>query len=143
MEEAAYDYFRKIDELGGMVQAAKQDFPQREIADASWRFQTEVDEGKRFVVGVNRHQEAGEEQIEILRIDPALEGKQMGRLQATRARRDSSAVEARLGDLKEAAAAGRNLMHPLLECARARCSEGEMIGSLQEVFGSYRESPIF
>jgi methylmalonyl-CoA mutase, N-terminal domain len=143
MEEAAYEYFRKIDELGGMVQAVKQDFPQREIADASWRFQTEVDEGRRFVVGVNLHQEPGEEPIEILRIDPALEGKQMGRLQATRARRESSAVEASLGDLKEAAAAGRNLMYPLLECTRARCSEGEMIGSLQEVFGSYRESPIF
>jgi methylmalonyl-CoA mutase N-terminal domain/subunit len=143
MEEAAYEYFRKIEELGGMVEAVKQNFPQREIADASWRFQTEVDEGRRFIVGVNRHQQADEEPIEILRIDPALERKQIGRLEATRARRDGGAVEGSLADLKEAASAGRNLMYPLIECAKARCSEGEMIGALQAVFGSYRESPVF
>src|SRR4029079_15222083 len=114
-------------------------FPQREIADASWRYQTEVDEGKRFVVGVNRYVHPEEEPIEILRIDPALERNQMGRLQTTRGRRNGAAVEASLADLKEAAASGGNLMYPLIECARARCSEGEMIESLQAVFGSYRE----
>ncbi len=143
MEEAAYAYFGKIEELGGMVEAVKRNFPQREIADASWRYQTEVDQQQRFVVGVNKYEKADEEQIEILRIDPALEGMQIGGLAATRARRDGAAVEARLGELKEAAAAGRNLMYPLIDCARARCSEGEMIGALQHVFGSYRESPVF
>jgi methylmalonyl-CoA mutase N-terminal domain/subunit len=143
MEEAAYDYFRKIDELGGMVEAVKRNFPQREIAEASWRYQTEVDEGGRFVVGVNRYEMPEEEPIEILRIDPALERKQMDRLAATRGRRDASAVEQQLAALKEAAGAGRNLMYPLIDCARARCSEGEMIGALQQVFGSYRESPVF
>src|SRR4029079_3742115 len=98
----AYEYFRKIEELGGMVEAVKQNFPQREIADASWRFQTEVDEGRRFIGGVDRHPQAHEEQIEILRIDPALERKQIGRLEATRARRDGGAVERGLADLKEA-----------------------------------------
>ena len=88
MEQAAYDYFRQIDELGGMVEAVKRNFPQREIADASWRYQNEVDEGRRLVVGVNRYQQADEAPLEILRIDPALERKQIGRLQATRARRD-------------------------------------------------------
>jgi len=143
MEEAAYAYFRRIEELGGMVEAVKRNFPQREIADASWRYQTEVDEGKRFVVGVNRYVHSEEEPLEILRIDPALERKQLDRLQTTRARRDGAAVEASLADLKEAAAADGNLMYPLIECARARCSEGEMIESLQAVFGSYRESPVF
>jgi methylmalonyl-CoA mutase N-terminal domain/subunit len=144
MEEAAYEYFGKIEELGGMVEAVKRNFPQREIADASWRFQTEVDEGRRLVVGVNRHEQDDEDPIEILRIDPALERKQMGRLEATRARRDSAVVEQRLEDLGRAAAdPGQNLMPPLIECAKARCSEGEMIQSLQEVFGSYRESPVF
>jgi methylmalonyl-CoA mutase N-terminal domain/subunit len=143
MEEAAYEYFRRIDELGGMVEAVKRNFPQREIADASWRYQTEVDENRRYVVGVNRYEMPDEEPIEILRIDPALERKQMGRLEATRASRDGTVVEERLSALKEAAAAGRNLMYPLIECARARCSEGEMIGALQHVFGSYRESPVF
>jgi methylmalonyl-CoA mutase N-terminal domain/subunit len=143
MEEAAYDYFRRIEELGGMVEAVKRNFPQREIAEASWRYQTEVDEDRRHVVGVNRYEMPDEEPIEILRIDPALERKQMDRLAATRARRDGAAVEEGLTELKEAAAAGRNLMYPLIECARARCSEGEMIGALQQVFGSYRESPVF
>jgi methylmalonyl-CoA mutase, N-terminal domain len=144
MEEAAYEYFGKIEELGGMVEAVKRNFPQREIADASWRFQTEVDEGRRFVVGVNRYQQEDEEPIEILRIDPALERKQMGRLESTRARRDSEAVEQRLAELRECAAdPGQNLMPPLIECAKARCSEGEMIASLQQVFGSYREAPVF
>ena len=143
MEEAAYAYFGKIEELGGMVEAVKRNFPQREIADASWRYQTEVDQQQRFVVGVNKYENPDEEQIEILRIDPALERKQIGRLEATRARRDGADVEERLGELKEAAAAGRNLMYPLIDCARARCSEGEMIGALQHVFGSYRESPVF
>jgi methylmalonyl-CoA mutase N-terminal domain/subunit len=144
MEEAAYAYFRRIEELGGMVEAVKRNFPQREIADASWRYQTEVDENRRYVVGVNRYEMPDEEQIEILRIDPSLERKQMGRLSATRARRDVEGVERCLSELKEEAAMpGRNLMFPLIECARARCSEGEMIEALQQVFGSYRESPVF
>ena len=104
MEQAAYDYFGKIEELGGMVEAVKQNFPQREIAEASWRYQEEVDAGKRVVVGVNRYEQADEEPIEILRIDPELERKQIGRLQATRARRDSVEVERTLGALKQAAA---------------------------------------
>ena len=89
MEQAAYEYFGKIEELGGMVEAVKRNFPQREIAEASWQYQEEVDAGKRLVVGVNRYEQDDEEPIEILRIDPALERKQIGRLQATRARRDA------------------------------------------------------
>ena len=126
-----------------MVEAVKRNFPQREIADASWRYQTEVDQDHRFVVGVNRYEMPDEEPIEILRIDPTLERKQMDRLAATRGRRDGTAVEQHLAELKDAASAGRNLMYPLIECARARCSEGEMIGALQQVFGSYKESPVF
>ena len=87
MEEAAYGYFAKIDELGGMVEAIKQNFPQREIADASFRYQQEVESGERIVVGVNGFTEGDEENVPILRIDPALERKQVGRLQAVRARR--------------------------------------------------------
>src|SRR5687768_15782910 len=144
MEEAAYDYFRRIDELGGMVEAVKRNFPQREIADASWHYQEEVDEGRRVVVGVNRYEQLDEEPLEILRIDPSLERKQIGRLQATRARRDAAAVETTLTALKQAASdPDHNLMDPIIDCARARCSEGEMIEALQGVFGSYTESPVF
>jgi methylmalonyl-CoA mutase N-terminal domain/subunit len=144
MEEAAYGYFDKIEQLGGMVEAVKKNFPQREIADASWRYQEEVDAGKRVVVGVNGYVLDDEQPIEILRIDPALERKQIDRVRAVRAGRDGLAVENALAKLKLAAAdPGQNLMPPLIECARALCTEGEMIEALQTVFGTYAESPVF
>jgi methylmalonyl-CoA mutase N-terminal domain/subunit len=144
MEEAAYRYLEKIEELGGMVAAVKRNFPQGEIADASWRYQTEVDDGKRLVVGVNSYRLEDEAPIELLNIDPRFERKQKERLQGTRARRDSIAVEDSLAKLKLAAAdPARNLMPPLVDCANAHCSEGEMVEALQEVFGTYSESPVF
>ncbi|MGI8945241.1 MAG: acyl-CoA mutase large subunit family protein [Thermoleophilaceae bacterium] len=143
MEQAAYEYFEKIDELGGMVAAIEQSYPQREIADASFRYQLEVDAGRRIVVGVNGFTEGDEGAISTLRIDPALERKQIGRLQASRARRDGAAVETALSELRTAAAGDANLMEPLLDCARARASEGEIVDSLQRVFGSYTETPVF
>jgi methylmalonyl-CoA mutase, N-terminal domain len=143
MERAAYEYFARIDELGGMVEAIKQSFPQREIADASFRYQQEVRDSERIVVGVNEYQFEDEEQIPILRIDPVLERKQIGRLEASRARRDSAAVETALAEVKEAAASNRNLMPYFIDAARARASEGEMIAALQAVFGTYTETPIF
>ena len=142
MEEAAYSYFARIDELGGMVEAIRQNFPQREIADAAFTYQAEVDERKRIVVGVNANQHA-EDEVDILRIDPALEGKQIERLAATRSRRDSAAVESSLAALKSAAAGDANLMPAIIEAARARATEGEMIEAMQEVFGTYREAPVF
>jgi methylmalonyl-CoA mutase N-terminal domain/subunit len=143
MEAAADEYFSRIDELGGMVEAVKRGFPQREIADAAFRYQQEVDSGQRVVVGVNEYRHAGDEEIPILRIDPELERKQGGRLAATRAKRDSAAVESALAALKEAAASDRNLMEPILDAARARASEGEMVAAMQGVFGTYREHPQF
>jgi methylmalonyl-CoA mutase, N-terminal domain len=143
MERAAYAYFARIDELGGMVEAIKQSFPQREIAEASFRYQREVDAKERIVVGVNEYTLAGEEEIPTLRIDPTLERKQVGRVGATRAKRDAAEVEGSLTALKQAAATDRNLMPLFLDCARARATEGEMISALQEVFGTYSESPVF
>jgi methylmalonyl-CoA mutase, N-terminal domain len=143
MEEAAYAEFRKIDDLGGMVEAIKQSYPQREIAEASFRLQEEIERGERVVVGVNRYQQEDARQLEILRIPPELERKQIGRVQTVRARRDSEAVESALSELREAAAADRNLMEPLLDCARAHASEGEIVQSLQRVFGTYTETPVF
>jgi methylmalonyl-CoA mutase, N-terminal domain len=143
MEEAAYAYFEKIDELGGMVEAIKQNYPQREIADASFTLQEEIERGERIVVGVNRYQQLDERQLEILRIPPELERKQIGRVQGVRARRDPAAAEQALAELRDAAAADRNLMEPLLHCARAHCSEGEIVESLQRVFGTYTETPVF
>ena len=143
MEEAAYAYFAKIDELGGMVKAIEQNYPQREIAEASFRLQEEIERGERIVVGVNRYQQQDERQLEILRIPPELERKQIGRVQAVRARRDAAAAEQALTALREAAAGDRNLMEPLLDCARAHCTEGEIVESLQRVFGTYTETPVF
>jgi len=144
MERAAYEYFSRIDEVGGMVEAIKQSFPQREIADAAYRYQAEVGAGERIVVGVNEYRAEDDEQTPILRIDPALERKQIDRLETTRARRDSAEVERSLTALNEAAASpDRNLMPSFIAAARARASEGEMIAALQEVFGTYTETPIF
>ena len=143
MEEAAYEYFAKIDELGGMVEAIKSNYPQREIADASFTYQQEVDSGQRIVVGVNGYTEGESEPLEILRIHPDLERKQIGRVEAVRARRDSEDVERSLSALREAAATDVNLMEPLLDCARAHASEGEIVESLQRVFGTYTETPVF
>ena len=143
MEAAAYGYFARIDELGGMVEAIRQNFPQREIADASFTFQQELNERKRIVVGVNDFTQEDDEETPILRIDPALERKQFDRLQATRARRDAAEAERALAELKQAAAGEANLMPPIIAAARARATEGEMIAAMQEVFGTYTESPVF
>jgi len=143
LEEQAYDYFRKIDELGGMVQAVKDAYPQREIADAAFEFQREIDSGRRLVVGVNAFTEGDDSQTQILHIDPALERKQVERLRTAKAARDSAAVDAALVAVKDAAANGRNLMPLLIDAARAECSEGEIVQALQRVWGDYRELPAF
>jgi methylmalonyl-CoA mutase N-terminal domain/subunit len=143
MEQLAYSYFKRIDELGGMVEAVKQNYPQREIADASWELQHEIDSGRRKVVGVNSHTEGGDGELPILRIDPTLERKQIDRVKAVRARRDSRAVEAALAALRSAAAGEANLMPLLVDCARAHATEGEIVHALQDVWGSYTERPVF
>jgi methylmalonyl-CoA mutase, N-terminal domain len=144
MEQRAYEYFKKIDELGGMVAAVKLNYPQREIADAAFALQQEIDAHERIVVGVNSYVAADEQPIPTLRVDPALERKQIGRLNAARAARDGATVERTLAALREHAAhEDHNLMEPLLDCARAHASEGEIIESLQQVFGDYAETPVF
>jgi methylmalonyl-CoA mutase N-terminal domain/subunit len=126
-----------------MVEAIRRNFPQREIADAAFTHQRELDERERIVVGVNDFVQEGEAPTPILRIDPALERKQVDRLQTTRARRDGAAVQGALAELKRAAATEENLMPPIVAAARARATEGEMIAALQEIFGTYTESPVF
>ena len=144
IEAKAYEYFAKIDELGGMVQAVKQSYPQREIADASFQLQCEIDAGRRIVVGVNSFTEGDDDQTPLLRIDPSLERKQIDRLSTVRARRDTGAVETTLAALKAGAATAReNLMPLLLDSARASASEGEIVQALQSEWGDYREVPVF
>ena len=144
MERQAYAYFAKIDELGGMVEAVKRNYPQREIADAAFQLQTEYDSRERILVGVNDFTEGDDGEIETLRIDPALERKQIDRVQGVKARRQSADVERELAALKASAARDdANLMPHLLDCARVHASEGEIVEALQEVFGTYTETPVF
>jgi methylmalonyl-CoA mutase, N-terminal domain len=143
MEAAAYDYFRRIDELGGMVAAVKSNFCQREIADASYELQARIDAGARIIVGVNRFTEGDDGLTPTLRIDPELERKQIGRVAGVRQRRDSADVEDVLSRLRFAAASEVNLMPLLVDCARAHATEGEIVDALQSVWGAYTETPVF
>src|SRR5919108_239035 len=144
LEAEAYDYFHRIERLGGVIEAIKDNFFQREIAEASFRYQAEVEAEQRVIVGVNRYQLEDEPDLDILRIDPALEAKQVERVQALRARRESGSVEAALTALKEAASREDvNLMPPILEASRAYVTMGEMCEALREVWGVWRETPVF
>jgi methylmalonyl-CoA mutase N-terminal domain/subunit len=144
LEQIAYEYFAKIDELGGMVEAIKTGFPQREIADAAFRYQQELESGERRVVGVNAYTEGDDNATPILRIDPKSEREQVNRLQAMRERRDSARAGDALERLERAAREpDENLMPYLLEAARGQATEGEMVEALQRVFGTYTESPAF
>jgi len=144
LEAEAYDYFDRIRKLGGVIPAIKENFFQREIADASFRYQHEVEQKQRIVVGVNRYELEDEEPLEILKIDPALEGEQIGRVQALRARRDSAVVESALARLKEDAAhEDRNLMPQIVDASKAYVTMGEMCDALREVWGVWRETPVF
>jgi methylmalonyl-CoA mutase N-terminal domain/subunit len=144
LERQAYDYFERIEELGGVIPAIEQNFQQREIAEASFRYQSEVERGERVIVGVNRYEQEDEQPIDLLRIDPALEQKQIERVQAVRTSRDSAAAEAALARLKEDAAhEDRNLMEPIMDASRAYVTMGEMCDALREVWGTWRETPVF
>jgi methylmalonyl-CoA mutase N-terminal domain/subunit len=144
LEQEAYDYFERIRDLGGVVEAIKQNFFQREIAEASFRFQSEVESGDRVIVGVNRFADADERELEILKIDAALEQKQIDRVQALRTRRDSAAVESALSRLKQGAGeADTNLMPAIIDASRAYVTMGEMCDALRETWGVWRETPVF
>jgi methylmalonyl-CoA mutase N-terminal domain/subunit len=144
LERQAYDYFDRIEKLGGVVEAIKQNFFQREIAEASYQYQSEVESKQRIVVGVNRYVLEDEQPIEILKVDAALEQEQIDRVRALRGRRDSAAVEAALACLKgDAARDDRNLMGPIVDASRAHVTMGEMCDALREVWGVWRETPVF
>ena len=143
LEAEAYAYFDRIEQLGGMVEAIKQNFPQREIAEASYRYQSEVESGQRLVVGVNAHTVADEETIPTLKIDPALEQQQIARVRGVRERRDPGPAASALAALRRAAAGTENLMPPIVDAARADVTMGEICDALRETWGTWRETPVF
>jgi len=134
------DYIRRIEEMGGSLVALENGFQQKEIADAAYRDQLAVEEGRSKVVGVNTFQADGEAPTEVLRIDPAAERDQVERLHALRARRDGARTEAAMQALGKAAREDRNLMPPILDCVRAAATLGEISDALRGVYGEYREA---
>jgi methylmalonyl-CoA mutase, N-terminal domain len=144
LEAEANDYFGRIRELGGVVAAIKENFFQREIAEASFRYQSEVESGRRVIVGVNRYEDPEEQDVEILTIDQALERKQVERVRALRAGRDPATVEASLARLKrDAASEDTNLMPAIIDASKAYVTMGEMCDALRDVWGVWRETPVF
>ena len=143
LETEAYEYFDRIRALGGVIPAIKENFFQREIADASFRYQSEVEAKQRIIVGVNRYQQQEDTELELLRIDPALETKQIERVTALRARRDSAKVEETLAALRRGAEGDENLMPLIVDASRAYVTMGEMCDTLREVWGVWRETPVF
>jgi methylmalonyl-CoA mutase N-terminal domain/subunit len=143
LEAEAYEIFAEIDRLGGMVAAIEQNYPQREIAEAAYRYQQEVESGGRVVVGVNGYQVEEEEPIPILKIGLEAERTQVDRLRSLKTSRDTAAVERRLAELRQAAAGDTNLMQPIIEAARAGVTMGEMCDAWREVWGTWRETPVF
>jgi methylmalonyl-CoA mutase, N-terminal domain len=142
IEAEALEYFRKIDAMGGMVAAVERGFPQREIQEAAFRFQKAVERKEKIIVGVNEYV-MDEEPFPILYIDQTVGDEQIARVAALKARRDDAAVAAALAHLAQAARGTENVMYPILECARAYATLGEMCDALREVWGEYVEAPVF
>jgi methylmalonyl-CoA mutase, N-terminal domain len=143
MEAEAEAYFERIDQLGGVLAAIDRGFFQQEIADAAYAYQVAVDRGERVVVGVNRYTSAEPVQMDLLRIDPAIEEKQTGRLKELKSRRDNQAVADSLEELKKCATGTDNLIPKILNAVKLYASVGEIVAALKEVFGEYREKPLF
>ena len=142
MERGALDYFETIDRMGGMVEAIEQGFPQREVADSAYRFQQSVEKRDKIIVGVNDYVEEDEPPVPILYIDESTAGRQLARLEQVRRTRDDGAVRRALDGLRAAARGSDNTMYPLLDCARAYATVGEMCDALREVWGEYVEVPL-
>ena len=143
MEEAAWAYIRKIDELGGIIRAIDLGYPQREIADAAYRYQLMEDRGERTVVGVNKYVMANERPISYLKIDEALEFEQIDKVKHVKASRDQSKADRRLKQLAEACRNGQNVMPVLIDAVKDYVSLGEISDVYRQAFGLYREPIIF
>jgi methylmalonyl-CoA mutase N-terminal domain/subunit len=142
MEHEAYEYFRRIDALGGVIPAIEKGFFQREIAEAAYRYQREIDTHQRVVVGVNEYEEKEPIRIPLLEMDPKGYERQVARLERVRRERDGERVGVVLEALRQAARGSENTMPYILDCVRAYATLGEVMGVFREVFGEYREPTI-
>jgi methylmalonyl-CoA mutase N-terminal domain/subunit len=142
MEQEARNYFDIIDRMGGMVEAIEQGFPQKEIAEASYRFQQAVEKREKVIVGVNDFVQEDEEPIPILYIDDTTANRQLARLEDLRRTRDNDKARRALDALRDTARGTGNTMYPLMDCVRAYATVGEMCDALREVWGEYEEVPL-
>jgi methylmalonyl-CoA mutase N-terminal domain/subunit len=142
MEQETYDYFRKVEALGGVIPALEKGFFQREIAEAAYRYQMEIDTHRRTVVGVNEYTEDAPIRIPLLEMDPQGYERQVARLERVRRERDNEQVSVTLAALREAAQGTENTMPAILDCVRAYATLGEIMGVFRQVFGEYREPTI-
>jgi methylmalonyl-CoA mutase N-terminal domain/subunit len=142
IEAEALEYFRKIDAMGGMVAAVERGFPQREIQEAAYQFQRAVDRKDKIIVGVNDYV-MDEKPFSILYIDESVADAQTAGMQRLKTTRDNVQVQKSLEDLRQAARGTDNIMYPILDCARAYATLGEMCDALRDVWGEYQEPPTF
>jgi methylmalonyl-CoA mutase, N-terminal domain len=142
MERQALAYIEKIDALGGIIKAIEAGYPQREIADASYRYQRQVETGAKTIVGLNKYVMPDERPVPLLRIPPEVEQRQRARLADVKRTRDGKAVSSSLRSLTAKAREGVNLMPAILECVKAYCTLEETCGAMKEVFGEYRERSV-
>jgi methylmalonyl-CoA mutase N-terminal domain/subunit len=144
LEREALEYFAEIEAEGGVLAAIDRGYFQRRIADAAYRYQMEIEKGERVIVGVNRFAHAGESvEIELLKIDPSVEREQVESVRKVRRERDRGAVDAALAGLMRSAEGTENLMPAILDSVRAHATLGEVVGVMKEVFGEYKEKPIY
>jgi methylmalonyl-CoA mutase N-terminal domain/subunit len=139
LEKEACAYIDRIDELGGIIRAIELGYPQKEIAEAAYRYQQQLDRGDKIMVGVNKYQLEDEPPLELLRISPEIERKQAQRVHERKQARNAAAVHAALAAVKRAAAEGTNLMPVIIDAVQQECSVGEISDVFRDVFGVYRD----
>jgi methylmalonyl-CoA mutase N-terminal domain/subunit len=143
MEKRALEYLSRIDQMGGIIRAVEQQFPQKEIGESAYRFQREVERGERLIVGVNALRADQEESVNLLKIEERVTEEQMARLRQVRAERDEQAVRTRLAEVEQAARSTENLMPPVLAAVNAYATLGEICDVFRKVWGQYREGGTF
>ena len=142
VEAEAEAYIRKIDDLGGMVRAVELGYPQREIAEASYRYQQQLERKEKIIVGINEFAAPDVQPIAVLRIDPEVERRQIDRLRRVRAARDARQVQRALDTLRRAGERADNTMDRVVDCVRASATVGEICDVFRSVYGEYKEPAI-
>jgi methylmalonyl-CoA mutase N-terminal domain/subunit len=143
MEKRALEYLRRIDEMGGVIRAVEEGYPQKEIGESAYRYQREVEEGERLIVGVNAFRSEQAEPVQILKIEERVAQEQIARIRQVKQERDAKAVKAALAKVEVAARGTENLMPPVLEAVKAYATLGEISDVFRKVWGQYREGGIF